>query len=585
MEEEKDDLVENNETVNDNEVGSSKIDTQETEEVASASSKNKWILWSMGVILAGLIAFLVFYVVNKPTANTPSNNTTNSVEENTVATTSTDPGKVMAIVGDEEITDGMLEKRAKEMIASMEQVAPEQLDMSNPEMVSQIEQAKNYVLGQVVQEMIYKEMAEREGIEITDDDLQQTALLVIEEMIKPQASQKAVAYWTEEDQTQWDSWLTQQGFGSTEALAEDFVLRYRDQLITDTYKRLLYGDELNQITFTEDQARSWFNETGRMKISHILFSFDSENDPPEKKTQAISKAEDALQKVRTGANFASTALELSEDPTVEQNSGDIGWYTIQGGTLVGDVGGSLVPEFSQAAIQLEVGEISDIVETQYGFHIIKVMDVEMNGSKYDIPEGIRLATIQCLDEGKSTIPGMPMDQNTDTSDNKEKKASPKVRANEALEKITSGEITFAEAASQYSDDMISKDNGGEMPSFMATDQSGYFWVQLDLATQMDGQGMYPYDKKLVEKVWKVEPGTVYPEPIRTDNGWVIAKVIDHRDAVIATFESTKDRVIADQLSERKQKFESDWMSEARETINVEYTEEQGMIMPQGMGRP
>lgn len=582
MEEEKDDLLGNTEEIDSKEIDSSKPISKNTGEVSEDSPKNKWILWVMGAILVGLIAFLVFYIATKPTANAPVDNTTSSTTNTPI---STDPDKVMATVGDEEITDGMLEKRAIEMIASMEQKAPEQLDTSDPQLAGQIQQAKNYVLSQMVQEKIYVEMAELEGIEVTEDDLRETARIAIEEIVKPQASQKLVEDWTDEDQAQWGNWLSQQGFGSTEALVDDFVLRYSEQLTIDTYKRLLYGEELMSITFTEDEARAWFNETGRIMISHMLFAYDSANDPPEKKNQAIDKAEDALQKVRSGANFANTALELSEDPTVQQNSGDIGWYTIQGNTLVGDMGGSLVPEFSEAAMLLSVGEISNVVETQYGFHIIKVTDVKKNGSKYDIAEGIRIATIQCLDEGKGNIPGMAMDQNIEAPEKTEKKASPKVRVNEAMTKINSGEMTFAEATGEYSDDMMSKDNGGEIPSFMATDQSGYFWAQLDLATQMDGQGMYPFDKVIVEALWNLEPGTVYPEPIRTDNGWVIAKVIDHRDAVTAVFESIKDRVIAEQLGERKQMFESNWMAGAREKIKVEYTEDQGLMMPQGLGQP
>jgi peptidyl-prolyl cis-trans isomerase C len=76
-------------------------------------------------------------------------------------------------------------------------------------------------------------------------------------------------------------------------------------------------------------------------------------------------AEELLSRVRAGEDFAELAKEHSIDPASERG-GDIGFFTE----------GKLVPEFEKAAKELDIGGISDIVETQFGFHIIKLTAVE-----------------------------------------------------------------------------------------------------------------------------------------------------------------------------------------------------------------
>jgi len=250
---------------------------------------------------------------------------------------------------------------------------------------------------------------------------------------------------------------------------------------------------------------------------------------------------------------------------------------IQNGKLVNEQGAQFVPEFEKAAMRLREGEVSPIVETQFGFHIITVTKTENNGSRYNINEGIRIASIQILQQ--SQIPGeegagAPLSP-----------AELEAKANEALSKILSGEITFAEAVSQYSDDQMTASNGGEIPSFMATDQSGYFWADLALAAQYEGQGMYPYEVDVVRKLWTLPAGDVYPEPIRTSNGWFIGKVIAHRMAEIAVFESMAERVTSDKLASKKADFEQNWMENARENIKIEYTDASGMNTQQNIGQP
>ncbi len=107
-----------------------------------------------------------------------------------------------------------------------------------------------------------------------------------------------------------------------------------------------------------------FRMPDRVKAQHILIKTEGKSDAEKK--QALAKAQDLLKQLKAGANFDELAKKNSDDTSNAPKGGDLGWF----------VRGQMVPEFDNAAFALKPGELSGIVTTAFGYHIIKVNEKE-----------------------------------------------------------------------------------------------------------------------------------------------------------------------------------------------------------------
>ena len=131
-------------------------------------------------------------------------------------------------------------------------------------------------------------------------------------------------------------------------------------------------------TKNEPKINAWyqshtsdFDKEARVKASHILISYkEARNASPKaanrKKAEAKVKAQEVLNKLKDGASFVDLAKAETDEPNGKQSGGDLGFFTKD----------DMVKEFSDAAFKLKKGELSDVVETPFGFHIIKVNDIQ-----------------------------------------------------------------------------------------------------------------------------------------------------------------------------------------------------------------
>src|SRR5439155_24471009 len=132
------------------------------------------------------------------------------------------------------------------------------------------------------------------------------------------------------------------------------------------FVRIETANVASKIKIPREEVERYYNEhlgqyttPEQIRASHILLKTEGKNDADVK-----VKAEGVLKEVKAGGDFAALAKKYSEDDSNAQQGGDLDYFTR----------GRMVPEFDTAAFALAPGEVSGLVKTQFGYHIIKVID-------------------------------------------------------------------------------------------------------------------------------------------------------------------------------------------------------------------
>ncbi|MCD4805263.1 MAG: peptidylprolyl isomerase [Desulfobacterales bacterium] len=129
---------------------------------------------------------------------------------------------------------------------------------------------------------------------------------------------------------------------------------------TQIADKIKISDEESKVFY--DKNPDLFKQPEQIKASHILIKVEPGADEI-KKSEAKEKIKKIKQKLNKGEDFATLAKEFSEGPS-KNKGGDLGYFQR----------GQMVKPFEDAAFALKTEEVSDIVETQFGYHIIKVID-------------------------------------------------------------------------------------------------------------------------------------------------------------------------------------------------------------------
>ena len=187
----------------------------------------------------------------------------------------------------------------------------------------------------MINNVLIRQAAEERGIAVTDEE------------IDAQIADLKAGFPTEDD--------FNTALSDANLTLEQLEQQLRDQLATQRLMEALVGDEPvtdEEIAEYYEENKATYEEQAATRASHILF------EPADKDT-----AEQVLAEVNGGGDFAELAKEYSKDPGSAAQGGDLGWS---------DPSRPFVTEFQEALDSLDVGEISDLVETDYGWHIIKV---------------------------------------------------------------------------------------------------------------------------------------------------------------------------------------------------------------------
>jgi peptidyl-prolyl cis-trans isomerase C len=193
--------------------------------------------------------------------------------------------------------------------------------------------------------------------------------LIDSEIINQQAKKLAVEVGKEEHETKWLE--HKKRYGSEEAFKafleragtseEDVRRQFDNNLIREkVFAKVSEGIEVKPEEVKEfyDKNQSRYDEMEQIRASHILLRLPP-GATPEVKAEKKKKADEIAKKAKKG-DFAALAKEFGEDPTKDRG-GDLGFFTK----------GKMVKQFEDVAWKLKVGQVSDVVETQFGFHIIK----------------------------------------------------------------------------------------------------------------------------------------------------------------------------------------------------------------------
>ncbi len=155
-----------------------------------------------------------------------------------------------------------------------------------------------------------------------------------------------------------------------EGLNEDPLIKARIQQARSAIlaQELIRRQIIDKTEINDAEARKYYQENKaqfsqpeRIKARHILIAVEDPASADSKKA-AREKAEKILARVRAGEDFAELAKKYSDDPGSREKGGDLGFFSR----------GQMIEPFEKAAFSLKVGEISGLVESPFGYHIIKV---------------------------------------------------------------------------------------------------------------------------------------------------------------------------------------------------------------------
>ena len=370
--------------------------------------------------------------------------------------------------------------------------AQQKIDPSTPGL-------KEKVLNQMIEDKLAYAQAQIDSIQVTDEEVKQRIDYQINYFEQQYGSQEKV----------------EQLYGmSIEKIKRALEDPVRKQIMVQKLEEKKFGDVDASRREVEQFFQTYKDTIGvipeKVQIAHIFIIPKATEKMKEKYKE---KAEAILDSLKHGADFAEMAKKYSEDPGSAAAGGDLGW--------VGK--GVFYPEFEAAAFALKPGQLSDVVESPVGFHIIQM--IEKRGDKIHV----RHILIKI--------------QKGDAADLAAIEKLSSIR-----DSIIKGVGTFADYAKKYSEDKESAPYGGDLGTF--------YLSQLD--------------QNLLDIVTKLQPGEIsFPKRLdygKDNYGYHIVllekRIAQHQASLDTDYPEIKK--LADQY--KKQKLYEDWISQLKKTI-------------------
>lgn len=312
-------------------------------------------------------------------------------------------------------------------------------------------------------------------------------------------------------------------------LKEELYPQIRDQMVTEKMQTTITSG----VTITPNDVKKFFKNLPADSLPY--FSSEVEIGQivrlPEINRQDQLKFKQKLEEIRArianGEDFCRLAQQFSQDPVSAKNCGEIGFFKK----------GELVPEYEAASIKLQPGQTSSVVETQYGFHIIQV--IERRGVEYN--------TRHILIKPESSSKDL---------------AYPSIFLDSLRNKIIVDSISFAKAAKVYSADKQTAFNGG-----MFTDvETG--------STRIAQEDLQPAIFFVIDTM---QVGDIsMPTKFTMEDGTEAVRIISYQKKVPAHQANLKDdyqKIYSAALEEKKNNAVNEWFDKTKTKVFIDIDDE------------
>jgi peptidyl-prolyl cis-trans isomerase SurA len=398
--------------------------------------------------------------------------------------------RIVAIVDDKIILQSELMQYSYS-IAIQSGIDPEK----EPEKIQQLQQQ---TLNSLITQKVLLVQARLDSVEVSDAQIDGVLEDRIQQMIQQLGSEERV----------------QEYFGMPlRQVRREFRTEVEEGLLV---QRLQEQKNL-EIQITRREVEQFYNSQidslpslkESVKIRHILLNVEPNEDAI---AAARQKAEDIRKRLLKGEDFAEMAKQFSEDPGSAARGGELGL------TQRGD----MVKEFEEEAFNLEPGEISEIVQSQFGLHIIQVQ--RKVGEKVE-PRHILIRLQPSESDEESTV----------------------VLGKEIKRQLLAGEITFEDAVAKYSKDQNTLAAGGDL---------GWFEIeQLQIET-------------FKETVAKLDVGDI-SDPQKTRFGYHIIRLEDKKGARQLSINEDWEQIESWALNMKRQVEFEKWVNEIKQDVYIE----------------
>ena len=380
--------------------------------------------------------------------------------------------------------------------------------------LKQVKDPKCYLAEQLIINKVMTSQAILDSIPLTDEEVDQELDKKINYYVNMLGSKKAFEDYYDKP---------------IEAIKEDFRDDIRDQMLAQRMRSKI----VENLTVTPTEVRDFYNKIPKDSLPFYNTEYEISEIAiyvkigKEQQELALNKALEIKKRLDNGEDFALLATLYSEDPGSASNGGELGLMPR----------GSFVPEFEAAAYKLKDGEISDIVKTQFGYHIIKLN--KRIGDQIDCSHIL--------------IRTQPANKDIEYAQKK---------ADSVRTAIINGSISFFNAVKEYSDDEMTKGNGGRVMNY----QTG--------GTIMEPEQMDPNLFKLIEALPIDSLSKV--EAYQTHDGkfaFRFAKVDSKVDPHVANLSQDYTKIMEAAKAEKEQKTIQDWLAKKSKKTYIFINEE------------